>query len=51
MSRATDIIVTAYAVRHCNEYGCQKCAAQARWDRRKKRNSRKAASRRSTGRK
>lgn len=51
MSRATEIIVAAYAVRHCAEYGCGKCAARARWSRRKKRHSRKNPNRRATGRK
>jgi len=35
MSRATDIAAVTYAVRHCTEYGCPKCAARARWNRRK----------------
>jgi hypothetical protein len=40
-----------YAVRHCTEYGCEKCAARARWQRRKGWCSRKNSIRRSTGRK
>ena len=38
-------------VRHCTEYGCRKCAARARWSRRKKWQSRKSQTRRATGRK
>lgn len=51
MSRATDIIATAYAVRHCTEYGCGKCAARARWNRRKRQKARKNTSRRANERK
>jgi hypothetical protein len=51
MSRASEIIAVTYAVRHCTEYGCQKCAARTRWDRRKKWQSKKNPNRRATGRK
>jgi hypothetical protein len=51
MSRATEIIAVTYMARHCNEYGCRKCAARVRWDRRKKWQSRKNPNRRATGRK
>lgn len=51
MSRTAEIITVAYMVRHCTEYGCQKCAARIRWDRRKKWQSRKNPNRRTTGRK
>ena len=51
MSRAIEIIAVAYAVRHCTEYDCQKCAARNRWNRRKKWQSRKNPNRRFTGRK
>jgi hypothetical protein len=51
MSRAIEIIIITYAVRHCNEYGCGKCASRARRDRRKKWQSKKNPNRRTTGRK
>jgi hypothetical protein len=51
MSCAREITAVACAVRHCTEYGCQKCAARARWNRRKKRNSPKSSVCRATGRK
>jgi hypothetical protein len=51
MSRASEITAVTYAVRHCNEYGCRKCIARARWSRRKKWQSRKNQVRRTTGRK
>jgi hypothetical protein len=51
MSRAGEIMAIAVAVRHCNEYGCRKCIARARWGRRKRWQSRKSPNRRSTGRK
>ena len=35
MSRASEIIAVTYAVRHCTEYECPKCAARAQWNRRK----------------
>ena len=35
MNRASEIIAVTYAVRHCTEYGCPKCAARDRWSRRK----------------
>jgi hypothetical protein len=43
--------VIAYPSRHCTEYGCGKCTAQARWDRRKKWRARRRTVRRNTGRK
>jgi hypothetical protein len=49
MSRITEVIAAAYAVRHCTEYGCRKCIARARWGRRKKWQSRKSPIRRATG--
>ena len=51
MSRAAEIIAVAYAARHCTEYGCRKCAARARWNRRKRWQSHKNPARRNTGRK
>ena len=51
MSRVSEIIAVTYAVRHCTEYGCRKCTARARWNRRKKWQSRKNPNRRATGRK
>ena len=51
MSRTAEIIAVTYIVRHCTEYGCRKCAARARWDRRKKWQSKKTPSRCATGRK
>ncbi len=51
MSRASEIIAVAYVVRHCTEYGCQKCTGRARWSRRRKWQSRKSQTRRVTGRK
>jgi len=51
MSRTAEIIAVTYIVRHCTEYGCRKCAARARWDRRKKWQSKKTPGRRATGRK
>lgn len=51
MSWVTDIIAATYLARHCTRYGCQKCAARARWSRRKKWQSRKNPVRRNTGRK
>jgi hypothetical protein len=51
VSRAAEIIAVTFAVRHCTEYGCQKCIARARWGRRKKWRSRKSPNRSATGRK
>ena len=51
MTRAMESIAVTYAVRHCTEYGCRKCIARARWNRRKKWQSRKNPNRRATGRK
>jgi hypothetical protein len=51
MSRVTDIIAATQIARHCTEYGCRKCTARARWNRRKKWQSRKNPVRRATGRK
>ena len=28
-------LAITYAARHCTQYGCKKCAARARWNRRK----------------
>ena len=33
--QASEILAITYAARHCTEYRCQKCAARARWNRRK----------------
>jgi hypothetical protein len=49
MSRVNEIIAIMHAVRYCTEYGCEKCIA--RWNRRKKWQSRKNPARRATGRK
>jgi hypothetical protein len=39
---ASEILVFAYAAPHCTEHDCRKCAARARWNRRKgRRHSRK----------
>jgi len=35
MSRQAEIITVAFLARHCAEYGCEKCAARSRWNRRK----------------
>jgi hypothetical protein len=51
MSRTAEIIAAAIIARHCTEYGCAKCTARARWNRRKKWQSRKNPARRQTGRK
>jgi hypothetical protein len=51
MSLVNEIIAITYAARHCTEYGCPKCIARARWNRRKKWQSRKSPIRRATGRK
>jgi hypothetical protein len=51
MSRVSENIDATHAARHCNEYGCRKCIARARWNRRKKWQSRKSPTRRATGRK
>jgi hypothetical protein len=51
MTPSTEITGTAYATRHCTEYGCDKCLARIRWARRKKWRTRKNTSRRSTRRK
>ena len=50
MSRISEILAAAYAVRHCTARGCPKCIARARWSRRKKWQSRKNPNRRATGR-
>jgi hypothetical protein len=42
MSRANEIIAIVYTGRHCTVQGCRKCIARARWNRRKKRQSRKS---------
>jgi len=36
-----EALATTCATRHCPEHGCQKCAACARWNRRKRRRSHK----------
>ena len=51
MNRVSEIIAVTYAVRHCNEYGCRKCIARARWHRRRKWQSRKIPNRSAAGRK
>jgi len=51
VSRAAEIIAVTLTVRHCTEYECQKCAARARWGRRKKWRTRKNPNRNVTGRK
>ena len=51
MSRVSEIIAVTYAVRHRNEYGHPKAIVRARWDRRKKWQTRKDPAHRSTGRK
>jgi hypothetical protein len=51
MSRISEIIAVAYAVRHRNEYGHPKAIARARWDRRKKWQTRKNPARSNNGRK
>ena len=51
MSRVSEIIAAAYAVRHYGEYGGPKAVARARWNRRKKWQTRKDPARRNTGRK
>jgi hypothetical protein len=51
LSRVSENIAVTYAVRHCPEYRCPKCAARDRWSRRKRWQSRKNADRRATGRK
>jgi hypothetical protein len=35
MSRPAEIITVTFLARHCTEYGCEKCAARSRWNRRK----------------
>lgn len=50
MSRISEIIAVTYAVQHRNEYGYPKAIARARWDRRKKWQTRKNSDR-NTGRK
>jgi hypothetical protein len=51
MTHTSEILAIESAKRHCAEYGCQKCAARARWNRRKRRHSHKNSIRRRTGRK
>ena len=51
MSRVSEILAISYAARHCTVQGCPKCIARARWNRRKKRQSRKNPIRRATGKK
>lgn len=47
----SEILALSYVTRHCAEYGCEKCAARARWSRRKAGRSRKNPNRRNSGRK
>ena len=47
----SEILAITQAKRHCTEYGCRKCAARARWRRRKQWRSRKSPNRRPAGRK
>jgi hypothetical protein len=51
MSRISEIIAVTYAVRHFGEYGSPKAVARARWNRRKKWQTRKNPARRNSGRK
>jgi hypothetical protein len=51
MSRASETIAVTYAVRHCNEFGCEKCRARSRWFRRRAWRSRKSPNRRNRARK
>jgi hypothetical protein len=51
MSRVSEIIAVTYAVRHCANPRCGKCAARARWNRRKGWRSGKTTVRKSTERK
>jgi hypothetical protein len=51
MSRTSEAIAATYIARHCTERGCRKCIASARWNRRKKWQSRKSPIRSKTGRK
>jgi hypothetical protein len=45
---ASEIPAISHPARHCPERGCRKCAACARWDRRKRRRSHKRPPRRTT---
>jgi len=51
VTSTSENLAFSYATRHCTEYGCQKCAARARWNRRKQRRSAKNPTRRSNRRK
>lgn len=51
MTCPSEMLAVERAKRHCTEYGCRKCKARARWNRRKRWRSRKNAARRNTGRK
>jgi hypothetical protein len=51
MIPSSEILATIYVTRHCTQYGCRKCIAQARWNRRKKWHTRKNTTRRDTARK
>jgi len=44
MSTTSETLAIARAKRHCAGYGCRKCAARARWSRRKGWRSRKSPS-------
>ena len=51
ITTTSEILAIAYTKRHCTEYGCQKCAARARWNRRKGWHTRKNPTHRNTKRK
>jgi hypothetical protein len=51
MIPASEILAIAYSSRHCTEYGCRKCAARARWHRRRQWRTRKKIAPYKTGRK
>ena len=51
MIYTSEILAITNAKRHCAEYGCRKCAARARWRRRKQWRCRKNPYRRAAGRK
>lgn len=51
MTRITDIAAAVYIARHCTDPRCRKCAARARWQRRKGWAAGKTPNRKNTGRK
>lgn len=51
MIYTSEILAITQTNRHCTQYDCRKCAARARWRRRKQWRSRKNPYRRATGRK